>query len=302
VSFYISDIFSVNTADQSFKAGIFVRYRWKDQRLAHNNSETITRPLSEIWHPNIQILNQQKLWRTSGDHAAISSDGTVTYRFMAWGTFSQRLALKDFPFDKQLFTFQVFAAGFQDHDIEFVGEPGENGRLAFNIVQTPTVPDWKIGNFYHEAASFKPVHNLELYLPGVTFSFEAERLTSYFIVKMILPLILIVAMSWAVFWMDPLNAASNVGISITSMLTLVAYLFSINAILPRLSYLTSLDYFILASTVLVFLSLTQGLITSTLARQGRMVLCRRIDIASRIGFPLVFFLLTLETLILRTVI
>jgi hypothetical protein len=76
----------------------------------------------------------------------------------------------------------------------------------------------------------------------------------------------------------------------------------VNSTSPRLSYLTSLDYFILASTVLVFLSLTQGLITSTLARQGRMVLCRRIDIASRIGFPLVFFLLTLETLVLRTVI
>jgi hypothetical protein len=52
---------------------------------------------------------------------------------------------------------------------------------------------------------------------------------------------------------------------------------------PRLSYLTSL---------------VQGLMTSALAKQGKMEQCRRLDIVSRIGFSLVFFFITLETLVL----
>jgi cadmium resistance protein CadD (predicted permease) len=113
---------------------------------------------------------------------------------------------------------------------------------------------------------------------------------------------LIVAMSWAVFWMDPLNVASNVGISITSMLTLIAYRFSADAILPRLPYLTSLDYFILTSTILVFLSLLQCIATSALAKSGESKKAHSLDVTARVLFPVLFVLLTLETLIFRAII
>jgi len=99
--------------------------------------------------------------------------------------------------------------------------------------------------------------------------------------------------------MDPLNVASNVSISITSMLTLIAYRFSVDALLPRLSYLTSLDYFIMASTMLVFFSLVQSLITSALAKKGGGEKAYRLDLACRIGFPLVFLAIIFETLVFR---
>jgi len=38
-------------------------------------------------------------------------------------------------------------------------------------------------------------------MPGMVFSIEAKRDTNYFKFKVILPLILIVMMSWLVFWM-----------------------------------------------------------------------------------------------------
>ena len=53
----------------------------------------------------------------------------------------------------------------------------------------------------------RPAANLPIQaVPGeakpapVTFSFEATRRIGYFIGKVIVPLILIVALSWVVFW------------------------------------------------------------------------------------------------------
>ena len=301
VSFYIADIDGVNTAEQSFKARLFIRYRWQDIRNAHTGEAPITQLLESIWHPNIHIINQQKVQNTSSSQAKIMPDGSVVYRQAIWGSFSQPLKLKDFPFDKQRFTFQLVSVGYSHDQIEFLGDPEEQGEFAFNMHPDPSLADWQVTGFHYKAAPFQPVHNLEMYNPGIAFSFEAERLISYFVVKMILPLILIVMMSWAVFWMDPLNVAGNVGISVTSMLTLIAYRFSADATLPRLPYLTSLDYFILSSTILVFLSLLQNLTTSTLAKQGKLKQSHKLDIMCRIGFPLMFFLLTLETMVFRAI-
>jgi hypothetical protein len=54
-----------------------------------------------------------------------------------------------------------------------------------------------------------------------------------------------------------INASSQVSIAMTSMLTLIAYRFAIDSQLPRLPYMTRLDVFILASTLLVFFPLSR---------------------------------------------
>ena len=59
-------------------------------------------------------------------------------------------------------------------------------------------------------------------------TFEARRYPGYFISKVILPLIFIVAMSWVVFWIDP-ESGTRVSVSVTAMLTLIAYRFAVGS-------------------------------------------------------------------------
>jgi len=233
---YVADLAGINTSGQSFDARIFYAVSWYDKRLAHKGSKPVTRKLTEIWHPNIQIINQRKVWKTLPDLATVMPDGKVTYMQACWGTFSQSLKLKKFPFDRQKISFQLVAVcGEPPTKVQFI----ENNEKYSGIADKLSIADWKILSWQEEVKPFILKNFAER--PGMNFSFIAERLTSYYVVKMILPLVMIVMMSWAVFWMDPLNVASNVGISITSMLTLIAYRFSADTILPRLSYLTSLD-------------------------------------------------------------
>jgi hypothetical protein len=57
----------------------------------------------------------------------------------------------------------------------------------------------------------------------------------------ILPLVLIVIMSWCSFWIDPVNANSQISIAVTSMLTLIAYRYAVDTQVPRLPYMTRVD-------------------------------------------------------------
>lgn len=294
---FVADVDGIDTSSQSFDIRLFYSLRWVDKREAHPGPDPISKNIDEIWHPQFQIVNQQKVFFNSRDQVTITPEGQVSLLVASWGAYSQAMRLNKFPFDIQDFNFHLVAPGYKPEEVIMVDRPELSG-----IAKNLSLADWKILEWFGETKAYQPYQNDNIRVSGINYGFIAERLTSYYVLKMILPLTLIVAMSWAVFWMDPLNVSSNVGIAITSMLTLIAYRFSADTILPRLPYLTSLDYFILASTILVFLSLLQCIATSALAKDGKMHLAHRLDIICRITFPVLFLLVALETLIFRALI
>jgi hypothetical protein len=58
--------------------------------------------------------------------------------------------------------------------------------------------------------------------------------------------------------------------------------------LPRMSYLTTLDYFNFGSAVLVLLALPEVVMTANLAQSGKTARAYRIQKAARVVFPLLF--------------
>jgi hypothetical protein len=115
---------------------------------------------------------------------------------------------------------------------------------------------------------------------------DVRRRTNYYFWKIIFPLCLIVIMSWIPRWIEPTQIGTNIGVATTSFLTLVAYLFAVAHLLPRVSYFTRMDEFILLSTVVVFVSLLQTAATTTLIPR-KTPLMARVDRWSRIVYPVV---------------
>jgi cadmium resistance protein CadD (predicted permease) len=123
------------------------------------------------------------------------------------------------------------------------------------------------------------------------FSLEVERDTNYFIFKAIMPLILIVMMSWLVYWIDPSLVASQISVAVTAMLTMIAYRFALAGMIPRLPFLTSLDHFVLASTLMVFLSMIEVVYTAHLSTHDQLEKARMIDRRARWIAPPVYIAL-----------
>src|SRR5881409_3109195 len=297
VGMWVVDISSIDSAQQTFTAEIAVVLRWKDPRLAHTGNGVVRYPLEQIWHPRVSIVNEtNSVSRRLPESVEVESDGTVTYRQRYVGAFTQALRLRSFPFDRQTFRVQLVAVRYQSNEVIFVPDQvwiQDGLKGAGGISPSVTLPDWTIEKWELKPLVYAlaPRHQYS----GYAFEFTASRNVQPYILKVILPLVLIVIMSWAVFWIDPINASSQVSIAITSMLTLIAYRFAIDSQLPRLPYMTRLDVFILASTLLVFFSLIEVVATLILDNTQKKKRAVRIDRYCRVIFPVIFGIASIAT-------
>jgi hypothetical protein len=286
------DIQEIDSVSQNFTANLTIVLRWRDSSLAHNGPDSISMPLDDIWFPNIQIINQQRLISTLPRAVEIRPDGEVVHRQRIWGSFSQPLDLRLFPFDAQRLQVTLAKIGFSAESVNLIPSPGSG------ISKTLTMPDWEVRGWDFVASDLS-LDDESPRVQGMVFSLDVKRDTSYFIYKVILPLILIVMMSWLVFWIDPSLAASQISVSVTAMLTMIAYRFALAGMMPRLAFLTSLDHFVLVSTLVVFLSMVEVIYTAYLSTSGQLEKARKMDRKARWIAPLIYVALTAEVLYLR---
>ncbi len=298
---FVVDIDNIDGAGQSFTANVYVGLRWKDERLAHEGSIR-TVPLKETWNPRVIIANRGGIVQKSlPEVVEIESDGTVTYRQRYTGPLSQPLKLSEFPFDQHDFTIRFVATGYSSDEIEFIPDSSIEGTP----ITTPgggfyhelSLPDWHVLKYQAQTRAYEPVKGRKA--AGFVFEFTAKRYATYYVWQVIVPLILIVMMSWGALYIDPTNAGAQIGVATSSMLTLIAYRFMVGNLIPRLPYMTRMDYFLLGSTILVFLTLAEVIVTANLALSGRRPLARKIDAWCRFIFPAVFALWSVWSLVLN---
>jgi hypothetical protein len=122
--------------------------------------------------------------------------------------------------------------------------------------------------------------------PECGCSVEAGRPTRHYIFKVITPLVVILLMSFSVFWIDPVHVGPQIGLAAASLLTMIAYRFMLGNLVPKVSYLTRLDGFILGATIFVFVALVEALASAQLVQRDRLDLARRLDCRCRIIAPL----------------
>jgi hypothetical protein len=290
VGIWIVDINNIDSAQQNFTADIAIVLRWTDARLAHTGMGAVYYALEQIWTPRVSIANEtSSVVRKLPESAEVEPDGTVLYRQRYVGSFTQPLRLQSFPFDRQDFHIQFVAIRYRPDEVMFVPDQNwiNNGlKQGAGIAPSPTLPDWTIEKWETKPMTYALAPGLEY--SGYAFEFTASRNVLHYILKVILPLVLIVMMSWSVFWTEPTNSNTQFSIAVTSMLTLIAYRFAVDTQLPRLPYMTQLDTFFLVSTLLVFLSLIEVLVTTILDNNHQLARAKKLDRYCRVIVPVIF--------------
>jgi hypothetical protein len=287
------DLQDITGANQSFTANFAYIARWHDDRLRHEGPGQRTLSLDDIWHPRLQIVNRQSIQETFPAEAQVSPEGDVALVQRVWGQFSQPLLLKDFPFDQQSLNINLVGTGHEDGNVNFISDP----EFPSSVADTFSISDWKL-TAWNAGPMTLTVARADRGAPGFRFDLSVERVRSYHIVNVILPLVMIICMSWVVFWLDPKTAAPRVSVAVTAMLTLIAYRFAVGTSLPKIAYLTRMDWFVLGSSILVFASLLEVVITSWLAGEDRLDAAHKINRRMRVIAPIAFLLIVLFSLIL----
>lgn len=130
--------------------------------------------------------------------------------------------------------------------------------------------------------------------------------------NIIIPTLLIVALSWVSFWLRPEFATARVGLGMTAVLTMLTLITTTNNSMPKLGYIKALDIFFYFCLIMVFASVVEYVIVLRQAkknkqnptnpagrpllhedddvRQGRVVGSEpsKVDELSRWVFPVVF--------------
>lgn len=290
VSVGVLDVDGISSAQQSFTINVFVQFRWHDPALAHDGDGPIRRDLSEISAPRFLLVNRQKTWSTLLNVVEIAPDGEAIFRQRLWGDFSQPLRLHDFPFDKHTFSIPILALSQTSGPLPLEPDPDVESFIADEL----SVADWRITQWSAKTDMIELTRDDAG--QGFVFSFEAERIHNHYVIKYIIPLILIVMMSWIVFWIDPKESGSQLSVAVTAALTLIAYHIALAGKLPDIPYLTRMDGFLFGSTLLVFSALLEVVFTSRLAGRGRLRLARWMDRVCAFLFPMSYVAIAAYTL------
>lgn len=279
------DITSVDDVAQTLSGDFIVVTNWQDGRL--EGQVGCRFPISKVWSPRLELINSANLkqkYTFQRDQVKVEHGGWIRYYQRFTGSVSTHHHLARFPFDKQNFRLRVASAYYAREELTL----NANKDLIL-ISDLINIPDWTIGE---PQASVTTLDMFKMGQPRDIFVLDipATRKSQFYVWKILVPLTLIVMMSWVVFWINPVRFGPQLGLSATAMLTLIAFQFAQTGVLPKLCYFTIMDRLILGSSLLVFMSFYEAATAIYLVAKGAEKHALNLDLVCRWLFPLIFII------------
>lgn len=289
IGILLADLTEVRGSEQAFGADVLLLATWTDETLAGSTAAQ-TLDLDEVWHPTLIIYNRRTATESLPRQVTVQPDGTLVYMQRYTGLFSASMDLREFPKDRQEFFIWLVSPARVGPAVRLVPMTSLPVLAASEL----SISDWDIGELSLGSETFHLAPGAPAN-PGIRLTIPGTRRVTYYTIQVLIPLVAIVMMAYTVFWVAPTVVPTRVGVVVTTMLTLIAYRFMLANHVPRLSYLTRLDWFMLGATLLVVFALFTMALTAFLISHERDAVVRRIDIAGRILYPLAFAVLAFAT-------
>ena len=258
-----------------------------------NKQKSVFDPVVEFYNRKTKPNFQTGL----ADWVEIFTNGTIQTRIRDISPFKlYNTDFRKFPFDTQVMEFQLYPE-FPKTMVQFqADEPTMTGHKKnlynFKGESGIEIPGWNLVEVdYYVDEYTEGDYNYQ----GFVLTLKAERIASYYVFKVILPIFFILIISWSVFWVRGSELEAKVNVTIVCLLALIAYNFIIDGDLPKLDYLTFLDLFILVSYFYTGLA-TILCVHSFIRHKKTGEIYTAIDIKARMWGP-ISFLLILITLI-----
>lgn len=285
ISILILDIIKIDDANQRSTIDFVVQLEWMEKNLVSKWKEKTLVSKDEIWTPDIQIFNDYNLIKKKEDLYEVNPDGSVLYQQRFVGGINSRHNFSEFPLDEFIMKIQIVAI---NPDVIFIVSNNSPEDRSHRY----SISGWKINSEWIEVGvgdeRFKDLAN-------TTYFIATKRNINYYIWKVIIPLAMVVFMSWLVFWVDPIQIGAQLTVGATAMLTMIAYQFTLSNLIPPVSYLTRLDTFILLSNIIVFIALLEAILTSNLVSHDKKTIARRMDYLARFIFPIAYTIVFIKS-------
>jgi len=290
------DISRFNDVEQTLTADVYILARWRDPRLADpsrgDGSADCAVPGQELWKPNIEPENMRSRQLFYDQRFLVDANGTITLGRRLLVEVANPLDLHEFPFDRHMFRITLWPTISRTDEVVFLPL-----SQWLTINERLSLLGWKVGT---PAASVQ--EGSRMGRMGVFSQYdvviELVRDWGYYAWKLGLPLFLIVLMAYTVYFIPPSGVAQQVGVGMTSMLTLIAYMLALGSSLPKISYLTKADKLFVGCALLVFLGLLKAILTTVWVQREASSVIRWTDRLGRWLYPLAVLMILLNATLL----
>jgi hypothetical protein len=175
---------------------------------------------------------------TDNDYAKIATQTNGTY------IIQNDFKLQTFPFDKQVLKIAYLSTNDID-DYEMTNKWNTYSAMNY-FIKNQKINGWDIEGFnLYNTIEESEIRNM--FVSTAVIEIQIERQHGYYIYKVLIPILLILLVCWSVVWVDPKELEARLTITIVCLLSLIAYNFVIDSELPKLEYLTVMDWIILVS-------------------------------------------------------
>jgi hypothetical protein len=293
IALAVDQIVNVDQKNENFTVVGSLELTWHDPALAFSpdkcncaikkigfNDLKALAVQNSILLPSFTFFNQQGNRWSQAQMVLIEPSGLATYQERFTVTLqAPEFDFRAYPFDRQQFNVRVdLALPTEVYVLEGIDQQGN--ALGDQLGEE----EWSVVSYSQKVEAVPIDKNLEK--SRFTMSMEVKRHLNFYIVRILIPLLLIIAVSWVIFFLK--DYGRQLEVASGNLLVFVAFNFTISDDLPRLGYLTMLDVMIITSfccaAIVVIISVCQ----KRFEAKGRVELAARIDNIVLLSYPLVY--------------
>jgi len=212
IGLYVNAVEELDVGSNSFVMEGYLDLVWCDPRTKFTRRRSMNDPnrkqhmfleadaakeLEQIWWPSITFTNETHPRETEDQELIFDNDGTVEYREKFVVKLATNYEMHRFPFDSQTLIAEIQSFAWNSDIVQF---SIEGDLVAFS--DHFEIPEHTLTGITETLRTRQEPRDRHAFSELVT-ELYVSRNPTYYLTKVIIPLTLIVGISWAVFWMDP---------------------------------------------------------------------------------------------------
>ncbi len=297
IGFHLQSLDAIDEEAESFEFTGVLTVKWKDERQAFDAADVGVNEkvyqgdyqfneLSPAWYPQIVLVNRSGLFEKSATILRVKPDGSCALSQTINAIAKTTLDLRRMPFDSQSLdaVFEVF--GFDGDEVKLLAEELPDHTDSADV----RIPQWTLTGFGSSIMNGDDSDSgTDAVSPRLVLTVGVERQSLFLMRLIVMPLTLIVMLSWSVFWMDRSSLGDRINLSFVGILTAVAYQIVVGDIMPRISYETLMNGFLNVSFWTMCAAAVVNLVVGAADKAGNYQRGDLIDRRCRVIFPLAYF-------------
>ncbi len=288
--FVLNEVNYIDEQRESFEFEALVTLRWRDPRQAFDVKEEGVpertfqgdyqfHELFAGWWPQLVLVNESGGYEVQGTLLRIAPDGSATLVTEIRAAARLPMALRRFPFDRQHFEAVFRVLGYSSDEVLL--EPRTtSSRPGIHI------PQWRLRELRVAPRAPQSGGVRAVGSPSeIVVSLDTSRRPAHMVRVVIAPLVVLVFLTFSVFWMDSESLGDRMDISFTGLLSVVAYQIIVSDRMPGIAYFTLMTGFLYSTYLVLAVGVVMNLVVSKLDRSGREELGNLVDRRCRWAVP-----------------